>query len=168
MRLDVQNDIPLGVGLGSSSAAIVAGILLGSALCGGPLPPDQALALASEIEGHPDNVAAALHGGFVVAAAAGSAPGVLVAKAAVSENLNFVAVIPEIPLPTDKARAVLPEQYSRRDVVRQFATHCLAGGELFLRRRTLAGIICRQAAPALSQRACSRNRGMPGVSASAI
>ena len=117
VRLDVQNDIPLGVGLGSSSAAIVAGILLGSALCGGPLPPDQALGLASEIEGHPDNVAAALHGGFVVAAAVGSAPGVLVAKAAVSENLNFVAVIPEIPLPTEKARAVLPEQYSRRDVV---------------------------------------------------
>ncbi len=136
VRLDVQNDIPLGVGLGSSSAAIVAGILLGSALCGGPLPPDQVLVLASEIEGHPDNVAAALHGGFVVAAAAGSAPGVLVAKASVSENLNFVAVIPEIPLPTEKARAVLPEQYSRRDVVGNLqrtallAASFFSGGEL--------------------------------------
>ena len=136
VRLDVHNDIPLGVGLGSSSAAIVAGILLGSALCGGPLAPDQALGLASEIEGHPDNVAAALRGGFVVAAAVGSAPSVLVAKAAISENLNFVAVIPEIPLPTEKARAVLPEQYSRRDVVGNLqrtgllAASFFSGGEL--------------------------------------
>ena len=136
VRLDVRNDIPLGVGLGSSSAAIVAGILLGSALCGGPLPPDQALALAAEIEGHPANVAAALHGGFAVAAAVGGATGVLVAKAGVSENLNFVAVIPEIPLPTEKARAVLPGQYSRRDVVGNLQRTALltasffSGGEL--------------------------------------
>lgn len=136
VRLDVRNEIPLGVGLGSSSAAIVAGILLGNALCGGPLPAGETLDLASEIEGHPDNVAAALHGGFVVAAAGGRAPGVLVAKTPVSERLHFVAVIPEIPLPTEKARAVLPEQYSRRDVVGNLqrtallAASFFSGGEL--------------------------------------
>jgi len=136
VRLDVQNDIPLGVGLGSSSAAIVAGILLGSALCGGSLPKEQALGLATEIEGHPDNVAAALYGGFVVAAALGAATDVAVAKAAVSENLHFVAVVPEIPLPTEKARAVLPGEYSRRDVIGNLqraallAARFFSGGEL--------------------------------------
>jgi homoserine kinase len=131
LRLDVQNDIPLGVGLGSSSAAIVAGILLGSVLCGGPLPLDQALGLAAEIEGHPDNVAAALHGGFVVAAAIGAAADVLVAKAAVSDNLHFVVVIPEIPLPTEKARAVLPGEYSRRDVVGNLQRTALLAASFF-------------------------------------
>ena len=136
LRLDVQNEIPLGVGLGSSAAAIVAGILLANEFCGSKLSEADVLRLAVEIEGHPDNVAAALRGGFVVAAAVGSAPSVLVAKAAISENLNFVAVIPEIPLPTEKARAVLPEQYSRRDVVGNLqrtgllAASFFSGGEL--------------------------------------
>ena len=133
VHLDVRNDIPLGVGLGSSSAAIVGGILLGSALCGGPLPLERALGLAAEIEGHPDNVAAALHGGFVLAAALGAATDVVVAKTAVSDNLHFVAVIPEIPLPTEKARAVLPAEYSRRDVVGNLQRTALLAATFFSR-----------------------------------
>src|SRR5438445_7491508 len=86
LRLDVQNEIPLGVGLGSSAAAIIAGILLGGKLCGSEFLPAETLRLAAEIEGHPDNVAAALHGGFVVAAAPEGAASVLVAKANVSQN----------------------------------------------------------------------------------
>jgi homoserine kinase len=115
-RLDVGNQIPLGVGLGSSAAAIVAGIALGAALCGAKLDASAALRLAVEIEGHPDNVAAAVHGGMVVAMASEEKE-VFVAKTAVSQDLDFVAVIPEVPLPTEKARAVLPAQYSRKDVV---------------------------------------------------
>jgi len=130
VRLDVQNDIPLGVGLGSSAAAIVAGILLGSALCGAKLAPADALRLAVEIEGHPDNVAAALHGGFVVAAMFASAD-VLIAKANVSPSLNFVAVIPEVPLPTEKARAVLPAQYPRVDVVANLQCTALLAARFF-------------------------------------
>ena len=72
--------------------------------------------LALEIEGHPDNVAAALHGGMVVAMTAEdrkcSSP-----RRQYPRSLDFVAVIPEVPLPTEKARAVLPAQYSRKDVV---------------------------------------------------
>src|SRR6202043_2708624 len=98
VQLDVQNDIPLGVGLGSSAAAIVAGILLGSELCGAKLAFDEALRLAVAMEGHPDNVAAALHGGFVVAATPEGAADVLVAKANVSQALDFVAVIPDVAL----------------------------------------------------------------------
>src|SRR5207245_5846218 len=66
VRLDVQNEIPLGVGLGSSAAAIVAGILLAKEFCGSKLAPADVLRLAIEIEGHRDNVAAALPDGFVV------------------------------------------------------------------------------------------------------
>ena len=130
LRLDVQNDIPLGVGLGSSAAAIVAGILLGGALCGAKLAPADALRLAVEIEGHPDNVAAALHGGFAVAATVASADAI-VAKANVSPNLNFIAIIPEVPLPTEKARAVLPAQYSRRDVVANLQRTALLAARFF-------------------------------------
>lgn len=115
-RLEVDNQIPLGVGLGSSAAAIVAGIALGTAFCGARLDVGEALRLAVEIEGHPDNVAAAVHGGMVVAMTTKEKE-VFVAKTAVSQNLDFVAVIPEVPLPTEKARAVLPAQYSRKDVV---------------------------------------------------
>lgn len=136
VRLDVQNEIPLGVGLGSSAAAIVAGILLANELCGSKLSPADVLRLAAEIEGHPDNVAAALHGGFVVAAAPQGAANVLVSKAEVSAALDFVAVIPEVPLPTEKARAALPAQYSRADVVGNLqrtallAARFFSGGEL--------------------------------------
>src|SRR5579862_9376241 len=136
IRLDVQNEIPLGVGLGSSAAAIVAGILLANELCGSKLSPADVLRLAAEIEGHPDNVAAALHGGFVVAAAPQGAANVLVSKAEVSAALDFVAVIPDVPLPTEKARAALPAQYSRADVVANLqrtallAARFFSGGEL--------------------------------------
>jgi homoserine kinase len=135
-QLDVQNDIPLGIGLGSSAAAIIGGILLGGKLCGSELTLADALHLAAEIEGHPDNVAAALHGGFVVAATPESTANILVAKANVPQNLDFVAVIPDVPLPTEKARAVLPAQYSRRDVVANLqrtallAARMFSGGEL--------------------------------------
>jgi homoserine kinase len=115
-RLEIDNQIPLGVGLGSSAAAIVAGIALGAALCAVKLDTAAALRLAVEIEGHPDNVAAAVHGGMVVAMTSGERE-VFVAKTPVSQDLDFVAVIPELPLPTEKARAVLPSQYPRKDVV---------------------------------------------------
>lgn len=126
-RVEVENEIPLGVGLGSSASAIVAGILLASGLSAaqqdasaGPdrnLAPARLLELALQIESHPDNIAAAVHGGMVVAAVAGEPKRVLVSKAVVSSELDFVAVVPEVPLPTEKARAVLPLQYSRTDVV---------------------------------------------------
>jgi homoserine kinase len=116
-HLDVHNQIPLGVGLGSSAAAIVAGIALGASLCGLRIDAESALRLANGIEGHPDNVAAAVYGGMVVAMTGEESAGVLVAKTEVSQDLDFVVVTPGVPLPTEKARAVLPKEYSRKDVV---------------------------------------------------
>lgn len=133
VRIEVRNKIPLGVGLGSSAAAIVAGVLLANEVCGSKLSQSETLRLAVEIEGHPDNVAAALHGGFVVAAAPRGPEDVIVAKADVSASLDFLAVIPEVPLPTEKARAVLPLQYSRADVVANLQRAALLAAQFFSR-----------------------------------
>jgi homoserine kinase len=129
VRVEVRNDIPLGVGLGSSAAAIVAGVLLGAKLCRVDLSAAGALRAAQEIEGHPDNIAAAIHGGFVVAATTND--GVLTARAEVSTALDFVAVIPAVPLPTEKARAALPAHYSRSDVVHNLQRTALLAAAFF-------------------------------------
>jgi homoserine kinase len=128
-QLNIENEIPLGVGLGSSAAAIVAGITLGAELCGAKLGAAETLRLALEIEGHPDNLAAAVHGGMVVSAVSGS--DVLVLKTDVSPDLDFVCVIPDTPLPTEKARAVLPAQYSRQDVVANLQRAALLAAAFF-------------------------------------
>lgn len=107
--LVTANHIPHGRGLGSSAAAIVGGILLARALVlGGEqlLPDAEALALASELEGHPDNVAAALLGGFTIAWTEG------VGQAYSMRPLDEIApvvCIPHAALATRKARSLLPE-----------------------------------------------------------
>lgn len=116
-RVEVQSEIPVGVGLGSSAAAIVAGILLAARLYGWNVDPSSTLGLAGELEGHPDNVAAACYGGLVVAALAEETNRVLVRKTVIPSELEFIAVIPEVVVPTERARALLPEQYKRQDAV---------------------------------------------------
>lgn len=144
-RVEVQNDIPLGFGLGSSAAAIIAGTVLGAELSGLQLDAAEALRMALEMEGHPDNIAAAVHGGMVVAAATGVPstgplqPGqcaeVLVARTDISPRLDFIVVIPEFSLPTEKARAALPQQYSRADVVANLQRTALLTACFFSGRR---------------------------------
>jgi homoserine kinase len=129
-NINIENEIPLGVGLGSSAAAIVGGITLAAALYGAKLSPDETLRLALEIETHPDNLAAAVHGGMVVSAVSESGE-VLVLKTDVSPKLDFVCVIPDVPLPTEKARSVLPAQYSRKDVVANLQRAALLSAAFF-------------------------------------
>jgi homoserine kinase len=117
LRLSLRSEIPVGVGLGSSAAAIVAGLLVGVGLSG--RRPDDAtlIGLAAELDGHPDNVAAAYLGGMVVSAS-GDGPGpVLSRKAKVPADLQFVVVVPDRLTSTSEARAVLPKVYSRVDAV---------------------------------------------------
>ncbi len=114
LRLRCTNRIPLGSGLGSSAAAVVAGLVGANALLGEPLDTPGLLRLAAEIEGHPDNASAALLGGLVVVSADGER---LIARKIDVPHLAAVVVVPEFNLPTHAARAALPGQVAFNDAV---------------------------------------------------
>jgi homoserine kinase len=105
--LGCRNTIPHGRGLGSSSAAIVAGLVAAAALAGTSVEPGWLLGHANAIEGHPDNVAAAVYGGFVLAYEGRT--GVGVAQGRVDPSIGAVLFIPETSLATEAARGLLPE-----------------------------------------------------------
>lgn len=115
-RLIINNEIPLARGLGSSAAAIIAGITCYELLTRDRLSDDEIFRYAFEFESHPDNLAAALYGGLV-SAATSAAGEVLMARLAVAPGAACVVVIPEFGLSTERARAVLPRSYARADVV---------------------------------------------------
>ncbi len=114
-RVEMHNEIPLSRGLGSSAAATVAGLVAGNALVGERLTTGDLLRLGTGIEGHPDNVAAALLGGFVVAAALDD--GVEAVRFDAPRDLRAVLFLPERRLPTDDMRNVLPDSVPRADAV---------------------------------------------------
>ena len=105
------NRIPLERGLGSSAAACVAGIMLADRVLALDFEPDAIVDLAVELEGHPDNAAAAIVGGFTLA----FGDGVLRLDAAA--ELHPVALIPDLRLSTVQARAALPQTVSLADAV---------------------------------------------------
>jgi homoserine kinase len=121
LALDCLNDIPHGRGLGSSAAAIVSGIELARSLSvdgRNRLSDADALALAAELEGHPDNVAACLFGGLCIAwLAEGRANAIQVATAheLAAAGIRPVVFIPDQPSATTTARAMLPEQVAHAD-----------------------------------------------------
>ncbi len=107
------NAIPQGRGLGSSSAAIIGGLLLGDALAGTGLPPEELFRAAAALEGHPDNVAAALFGGLTVCWHEDEGPSVALLEP--GRGLAAVVVGSDTPVPTASARALLPEQVPHGD-----------------------------------------------------
>jgi len=112
----VQSDIPISVGLGSSAAAVIAGLLLGARYSGKEVAPELLLRWAEEIEGHIDNAAAAYYGGLVLALS-NNVEQVVVAKTSFPESIRLVVVTPSITVPTHQAREVLPKTYDRADVL---------------------------------------------------
>src|SRR5919199_2162496 len=116
VRLAVRNEIPLGRGLGSSAAAIVAGLTLSAALCGRGLPDAALLRYATELEGHADNVAASLLGGWVTTCVREDGE-VLAVKRRWPQDTKLVVVSPHVPLETARARAALPREVARTDAV---------------------------------------------------
>jgi homoserine kinase len=115
-RMTIENEIPLARGMGSSAAAIIAGVTCYELAADDPLSERDVFRYALEFESHPDNLAAALRGGLVATALADDGE-VLIAKLAVAEGVKTVVVIPEFELSTEKARRVLPQTYSRKDAV---------------------------------------------------
>lgn len=118
LRLTCVNRVPHGRGLGSSAGAVVAGLLAARGLLADPAALDDAavLALATAMEGHPDNAAPALLGGATVA---WSDDGVRAVRLPVHPDLAPVAIVPPYELPTHRARSVLPPHVPHEDAAFQ-------------------------------------------------
>lgn len=122
LALSVDNEIPLGMGCGSSAAAVLAGVALAVSFGGLDWNDDRIVSEATLHEGHPDNVAACWYGGVVMARTVGSVrqgaiPVVHVLPIPVAVPWPLMLAIPDDPLPTSEARRVLPRLYSRVDLV---------------------------------------------------
>jgi homoserine kinase len=116
VELLVHNEIPLASGLGSSAAAIVAGIKLGGLITSNQIPNERIQVYATEFEGHPDNVAASLYGGFLTSTVCSDGT-VISAKFPWPAEIRAVVVSPHSQLPTHVARAALQRTVSRQDAV---------------------------------------------------
>ena len=116
IQLDIVNDIPIGKGLGSSAAALTAGVVIADHLLGLQWNRLQILDEAAQIEGHPDNVAACVLGSIVATAMerGGTARAV---RLELPISYGVAVVVPDFILPTSEARAVLPTCYSREDTI---------------------------------------------------
>jgi homoserine kinase len=112
----LRSEIPLARGLGSSAAAIVAGLFAADHLFELALSKEEMLARATEIEGHPDNVAAAIYGGFVICGAGeGGTPSAV--RFDPPSGLEGIAVIPAEEVSTERAREAIPAEVPLADAV---------------------------------------------------
>ena len=125
LAIRMENGIPLGMGCGSSAAGRLAAIALASHFGKLGWTSEEILSEACAQEGHPDNAAACWLGGMVVAACEGRQ--VHVARVDPPANWKAMVVLPGDPLPTSKARAVLPASYSRADAVANIQATSLLG-----------------------------------------
>jgi len=110
-----DNGIALSRGLGSSAAALVGGLVAGNEICGRPLSDSDLLSLAVEEEGHPDNVVPALLGGCTIVV--NDRGRLITSQVSVPDDLQMVAFIPDVPIPTSKARSLLSREIDRQDAV---------------------------------------------------
>jgi homoserine kinase len=136
LAVDLHNEIPLGAGLGSSAAAHALGVAIGARIAGHApgqaavahgLTDDVLAHTVAELEGHPDNALAAWYGGAVVAALGDD--GLTSARFA-PPKASAVVVVPDIHLPTEHARALMPEAYDRADAVHSVQRAALLGAAL--------------------------------------
>lgn len=116
LKINIQSQIPIARGLGSSSAVIVGGLLAANKLLGNPADEAALLALATEVEGHPDNIAPAILGGFVLSNREEDGT-VSYCKFEWPEEWDLTVCIPDFELATDIARSVLPKEVPMQDAV---------------------------------------------------
>ena len=139
LAIQIDNEIPLRAGAGSSSAAIVAGLAAGCVLSGQEVDPAALLERAVPLEGHPDNAAAAIYGGVTIAVD-GEAP--LARRIEPPEALALVLAVPAGELCTRESRRALRSEVSRADAVHNvqhvaLLVHALIAGDLALLPRAL-------------------------------
>jgi homoserine kinase len=135
LHLKIHNEIPLGMGCGSSAAALLAGVHLANRFGRLDLSPQHVLEEACIREGHPDNVAACFHGGLTVS----SMQGREVATATFGHDLSWrlLLALPPASLATSEARALLPGLYSRADAVANIQATALLVSAFALNRSEL-------------------------------
>lgn len=118
LRIRCLNRVPIGSGLGSSSAAMLTGMLGANALLGSPFTDEEILKLAIETEGHPDNVAPAMLGGLVASIVYEERVISLKLPARANRSpMHVTVVLPDFDFPTKQARAILPRQIDRADAI---------------------------------------------------
>ncbi len=127
-RLKMKNGVPLSRGLGSSAAAIVAGLAAANAAVDGGLTRSELLDMATAVEGHPDNVAPAIFGGMTVSIVESGKVKTLPIRPALA--LKLIVAIPSFDLPTKLAREVLPAQVPRGDAIFNLAHAALLVGAM--------------------------------------
>ena len=116
IELRIRNEIPIGKGLGSSAAALTAGVIIADCLLGLRWKPLRILDEAARLEGHPDNVAACILGS-VVASAIDSGGVARTVRLNMPPQFGVGIVVPDFVLPTSQARAVLPDCYPRAEAI---------------------------------------------------
>ncbi len=118
VAIDIQTEVPVARGLGSSSTCVVAGIMAAAALTGHTVTREELVAMATKVEGHPDNVAPAILGAAVCSfTPEGELPCCL--RYDVSKKLRFVTIIPPYEVHTSEARKVVPTEVPLADAVWQ-------------------------------------------------
>ena len=116
LKINIQTGIPITRGLGSSSSIVVGGLLAANKLLGNPADEAALLAIATEVEGHPDNVAPAILGGVVLATQEDDAT-LSYCKLDWPEEWDITVCIPDFQLSTEIARSILPKEVSMQDAI---------------------------------------------------
>ncbi|MEI7473700.1 MAG: homoserine kinase [bacterium] len=116
LRINIQSNIPIAKGLGSSASVIVGGVLAANKLLGNPADQEALLSIANEIEGHPDNIAPAMLGGFVVSSVEDDSS-IIHRKIEWPDNWKLIIGVPDYELATQISRSVLPESVKFQDAV---------------------------------------------------
>ncbi|MEG0664075.1 MAG: homoserine kinase [Clostridia bacterium] len=129
IKIYQNSKIPVARGLGSSSACICAGLYAGNMFLNNKFSQQQLLNFAAQLEGHPDNIAPAILGGFVISLQEDDF--VYYKKSNIKKNLKFATFVPSFHLKTESSRDILPKNYSKKDTVSNIASASFFTASLF-------------------------------------
>lgn len=116
IRIAINTEVPISRGLGSSSTCVVAGIYGAYAITETPINRDEIFNIATEIEGHPDNVSPAIYGSLTASCICDDMSAVTV-NYSVDPRFRFMALVPNFETSTEAARAIMPDTYSKADAI---------------------------------------------------